>query len=384
MLENQPILARASELSTDPNKSEYSVKKIVMTGGGSAGHVTPNVALIPALQAQGWSIEYIGSEHGVERTMIEALHIPYHAIKTGKLRRYWSWQNLWDPFLVVQGMWQAFRLLRRIKPQVVFSKGGFVALPVVIGAWLTRIPVVAHESDFSIGLANRLSFPFVNTICVTFAVARDKFKNPAKVQVTGTPVRDILLQGNRAKGLQYCGFQADKPCLLVIGGGQGAQAINRCIQQSLPVLLPHMNIIHLCGPGKIDPGLTQPGYHQMEYANAELPDLLAASDLVVSRAGANTLYELLVLTKPHILIPLPQSQSRGDQIQNAQYFEGLGASYVIAEAQLNTNTLLKTIQTVQENNDKIVTAIKDLNIQTAIPKIVTILEKYADRASLSD
>lgn len=354
------------------------MKKIVMTGGGSAGHVTPNLALIPSLQAQGWSIEYIGSEGGVEQDMVKAMHIPYHAIQTGKLRRYWSWQNLLDPFRVLQGIWQAFTLLRRIKPQVVFSKGGFVALPVVVGAWLARIPIVAHESDFSIGLANRLSFPFVNNICVTFTAARDKFKNPAKVIVTGTPIRETLLQGERAKGLQLCGFQDDKPCLLVIGGGQGAQAINRCIRQSLPTLLPHMHIIHLCGQGKMDPSIVQPGYYQKEYANTELPDLFAASDWVLSRAGANTLYELLVLAKPHILIPLPQSQSRGDQIQNARYFEKQGISYVIPEGQLNTDILLKTIQTVQESRDKIISAIKALNIQTAIPHIMSILEQYAN------
>lgn len=351
------------------------MKKIVMTGGGSAGHVTPNLALIPALRAQGWSIEYIGSEQGAERAMIEAVSIPYHAIQTGKLRRYWSKQNLLDPFLVLKGVWQAFTLLRRIKPQVVFSKGGFVALPVVVGAWLARIPIVAHESDFSIGLANRLSFPFVNTICVTFEAVRDKFKNPAKVKVTGTPVRETLLQGDRAKGLQYCGFQSDKPCLLVIGGGQGAQAINRCIHQSLPVLLPQMQIIHLCGPGKMDVNLNQSGYCQLEYATTELPDLFAASDWVVSRAGANTLYELLVLAKPHILIPLPQNQSRGDQIENARYFERLGASYVLPEEQLNTETLLKAIQAIQDKRDKILSAIAALKIQPAVQSIVRILEE---------
>ncbi|MGV3739730.1 MAG: undecaprenyldiphospho-muramoylpentapeptide beta-N-acetylglucosaminyltransferase [Gammaproteobacteria bacterium] len=352
------------------------MKKIVMTGGGSAGHVTPNLALIPALQAQGWSIEYIGSEKGAERAMIEALSIPYHPIQTGKLRRYWSIQNLLDPFLVLQGVWQAFTLLRRIKPQVVFSKGGFVALPVVVGAWLAGIPIVAHESDFSIGLANRLSFPFVNTICVTFEAAREKFKNPAKVKVTGTPIRETLLQGNRENGLQYCGFQSDKPCLMIIGGGQGAQAINRCIHQSLPALLPHMQIIHLCGPGKMDASLNQPGYFQLEYASAELPDLFAASDWVVSRAGANTLYELLLLAKPHILIPLPQHQSRGDQIQNARYFERLGASYVLPEDQLNTENLLKAIQNLRDNHDRILAAISALNIQPAVQPITKILESF--------
>jgi UDP-N-acetylglucosamine--N-acetylmuramyl-(pentapeptide) pyrophosphoryl-undecaprenol N-acetylglucosamine transferase len=353
------------------------IKKIVMTGGGSAGHVTPNLALLPTLQAQGWSVEYIGSEKGVERSMVEAASIPYHSIRTGKLRRYFSWQNILDPFLVLAGIWQAYRLLRQIKPHVVFSKGGFVALPVVIGAWLARIPVVAHESDFSMGLANRLSLPFVNTLCVTFEAARAQFKNQAKVIVTGTPIRENLLQGDRNKGLAYCGFQADKPCLLVIGGSSGAQAINRCIRASLPFLLPSMQIVHICGAGKTDPALSQQsGYFQIEYAHAELADLLAASDVIISRAGANALYEFLVLAKLHILIPLPQLQSRGDQIQNARYFESLGASYVIAEEQLNPDAILKAIQTVQDNRDKFVTAISKLNIQPAVIPIVKILEGF--------
>lgn len=353
------------------------MKKIVLTGGGSAGHVTPNLALIPVLQAQGWLIEYMGSEQGVERAMIEAVNIPYHAIRTGKLRRYFSWQNLFDPLLVLLGIWQAYIGLRRIKPHIVFSKGGFVALPVVVGAWLARIPIVAHESDFSVGLANRLSLPFVDTICVTFAAARDKFKNPDRVQVTGTPIRESLLQGDRAKGLQYCGFQSDKPCLLVIGGGGGAQAINQCIRQSLPDLLRMMQVIHICGIGKTDPSLAhQAGYCQLEYAHEELADIFAACDLVVSRAGANAVYELLILAKPHILIPLTLKQSRGDQIENARYFESLGISYVIAEENLNPESLLKTIQEVQKNREEIQTAIASLDIQPAVQPIVSILESF--------
>lgn len=353
------------------------MKKIVLTGGGSAGHVTPNLALIPALQAQGWSIDYIGSEQGVERAMLEAIQIPYHPIQTGKLRRYFSWQNIIDPFRVCVGMVQAYRLLRRIKPQVVFSKGGFVALPVVVGAWLARIPIVAHESDFSIGLANRLSFYFVHTICVTFPAVTAHLKNSAKVVVTGTPIRASLFEGDRSKGLQYCRLQSDKPCLLVIGGGQGAQSINRCIRQTLPKLLPTMHVIHICGPGKVDRSYQhQEGYCQLEYVHAELADLFAASDWVVSRAGANSLYELLALAKPHILIPLPQTQSRGDQIENARYFERLGTSYVIPDEDLTPDRLVQTIQTLQDNQIQVQTAIAALHLQPAVQPIVQILEKF--------
>lgn len=357
------------------------MKKIVLTGGGSSGHVTPNLALIPALQAHDWSVEYIGSERGMERAMLEAEQIPYHAIQTGKLRRYFSWQNMLDPLRVLVGIAQAYVLLRRIKPQVVFSKGGFVALPVVVGAWLARIPIVAHESDFSIGLANRLSFYFVNTICVTFSAACANLTNPAKGVVTGTPIRESLFQGDRTKGFQYCGFQADKPCLLVMGGGQGAQSINLCIRQALPRLLLSMHVIHICGPGKADLSFNQQeGYFQLEYANTELADLFAASDWVVSRAGANALYELLALAKPHILIPLPIRQSRGDQIENARYFERLGASYVIPDEDLNPEVLVQTIQTLQNNQAQIQAAIAALNIQPAVQPIMKILEEYATPA----
>lgn len=353
-------------------------KRIILTGGGSAGHVTPNLALIPVLKAQGWTIDYIGSEHGVERSLIEAVGIPYHPIRSGKLRRYFSWQNLLDPLQVLIGIVQSFWLIRRLKPKVIFSKGGFVALPVVIGGWLARIPMVAHESDFSIGLANRLSFPFVNKICVTFSAGAQGIKNKNKVLVTGTPIREALFLGERERGLKLCGFSLDKLCLLVIGGGQGSQVINDCVRKSLEALSPSIQVIHLCGPGKVDPTLDhREDYVQMEYAHEELADLLAASDLVVSRAGANSLYELLALAKPHILIPLPLHSSRGDQIQNARYFQNLGISQVIEESLLTTDSLVSAIQTVQSQRETILKQIAALNIQSATQSIVTILEQLA-------
>jgi UDP-N-acetylglucosamine--N-acetylmuramyl-(pentapeptide) pyrophosphoryl-undecaprenol N-acetylglucosamine transferase len=355
-------------------------KHIVLTGGGSAGHVTPNVALIPDLQAQGWIIDYIGSEQGQERGMIEALGIPYHPIATGKLRRYLSWQNVLDPVRVLKGIVQVYRLIRKLKPQLIFSKGGFVALPVVFGGWLTRTPIVAHESDFSVGLANRLSFPFVDKICVTFAACKAGIKQQHKVIVTGTPIRESLFKGDRDKGLTRCGFQSDKPCLLVMGGGQGAHAINQCIRDSLGALAPSIQVIHLCGKGKLDPTLSQrSGYYQLEYADAELPDLLAASNWVVSRAGANTLYELLALAKPHILIPLPRLSSRGDQIQNAHYFESLGISQVIAEENLSTENLLAAIDTLQIRREVILEQIAKLHIQSAAQQIVGLFDAILER-----
>ena len=352
--------------------------RIVFTGGGTAGHVTPNIALIEVLRPEGWQIDYVGSVDGVEKTMINAINIPYHAVSSGKLRRYFSWKNFLDPFNIMLGIGQAYLLMRKLKPDVVFSKGGFVGFPVVVGAWLNRIPVVAHESDMTPGLANRLSFPFVNKICVTFAAAKKHFKNQESVEVTGTPIRQELFNGNKAKGLSLCGFNQEKPCLLIIGGSQGASVINTCVRQVLDKLCEHFQIVHLCGKGKLDNALIgKSGYYQLEYANKELADLFAVSDMVVSRSGANSLYEILALEKPHVLIPLSKQASRGDQIQNARYFQQQGISVVVNEENLTPEALLVAINEVGVNRDKIIKKISELGIESATMKIIDVIKEQA-------
>lgn len=352
--------------------------KIVLTGGGTAGHVTPNIALIELLQQEDWEISYVGSAEGVEKAMITAIDIPYHAVSTGKLRRYFSWKNFFDPFNILLGLWQAYRLLHKLKPDIVFSKGGFVAFPVVVGAWLNRIPVVAHESDISPGLANRLSFPFVNKICVTFAVAKKHFKRQESVEVTGTPIRQELFKGDKEKGLSLCGFNNEKPCLLVVGGSQGATSMNVCVRHALPSLLESFQVIHLCGKGKLDPSLvSKTGYFQFEYANKELADLFAACDMVISRAGANALYEILALHKPHVLIPLSHQVSRGDQVQNARYFQQQGISVVVSEETLTPEALLTAINEVRNNSQEIIKKINALGIDSATIKIFDVIKEQA-------
>ncbi len=349
--------------------------KIVFTGGGTAGHVTPNLALIDALQKEHWQIVYIGSKDGVEKKMIQAADIPYYAIRCGKLRRYFSMQNFLDPFNMVVGILQAYFLLRDIKPNVVFSKGGFVAFPVVVAAWLNRIPTMAHESDMSPGLANRLSFPFVDTICLTFAAASRHFKRQDKIKVTGTPIRSDLLHGDRNRGLTLCGFSDDKPFLLIMGGSQGSTVMNTCVRQALPDLLQSFQIIHLCGRGNIDNSLVaEAGYVQFEYANRELADLFALSDIVISRAGANSLYEILVLEKPHVLIPLSRKASRGDQIENAAYFKEQGISLVIDEACLTPDVLKDAVHKGYAKRSEIKKTICSLNIQSATATIVELIK----------
>lgn len=349
---------------------------IVFTGGGTAGHVAPNIALINELRQKGWEVAYIGSAEGIEKEMIKPLEIPFHSVKSGKLRRYLSFKNLLDPFKIILGIIEAFLLLARLKPDVVFSKGGFVAFPVVVGAWLNRIPVVAHESDITPGLANRLCFPFVNKICLTFEAGKSHFKNQEKIEVTGTPIREQLFAGKSVQALTLCGFNPEKPCLLVIGGSLGAGSINRSIREVLPKLTQKYQVMHICGKGKVDETLaTVIGYKQFEYVNEELADLFAAASIVVSRAGANSLYEILALGKPHVLIPLSAQVSRGDQIQNAKYFQGLGISTVIDDCSLSARTLLEALSDIERNYDEIFNKIKALKITSATEQVMAIIEE---------
>ncbi|MGQ3888701.1 undecaprenyldiphospho-muramoylpentapeptide beta-N-acetylglucosaminyltransferase [Legionella sp. CNM-1927-20] len=350
--------------------------KIVFTGGGTAGHVTPNLALIEAAKQEDWQVNYIGSKNSVEENIINnAGHIPFYGISSGKLRRYFSWQNFLDPFRIFLGIIQSYYLLRKLKAQVVFSKGGFVAFPVVLGAWLNRIPVIIHESDMTPGLANKLSFPFANKICVNFELAKKHFKQNRPVEVTGTPIRPELFSGSRTHGLEYCHFTDEKPCLLVIGGSQGASSLNAIIRQSLNELTQTFQVIHLCGNGKKDISLSQQGYCQFEYVDKELPDLFAAADLVVSRAGANSLCELLALQKPHVLVPLSLKASRGDQIQNAHYFSQLGISTVLDNDTLTSQALVQSVKQIYLNKDEIVARMKALQIEPATTKILTIIKE---------
>ncbi|GGL63894.1 undecaprenyldiphospho-muramoylpentapeptide beta-N-acetylglucosaminyltransferase [Sporolactobacillus putidus] len=321
------------------------VKKIVFTGGGSAGHVTPNLALIDKLKDD-WEIAYIGSKEGIERTLVQDRGIKYYAISSGKLRRYFDMKNFKDPFKVLAGVMQSFFTLRKIKPDVIFSKGGFVSVPVVIGGWLNRIPVYIHESDITPGLANRIAVNFAAKLFVTFEEAAANFPKE-KVIHTGAPIRDSLLKGDKLKGLQFLGFRNDKPVLLVMGGSLGAKKINEMIREALPKLLTTYQVVHLCGKGNIDTDLDNTaGYRQFEYVNKELPDVLAASSLIVSRAGSNAIFEFLALKKPMILIPLPLRSSRGDQILNAKSFRERGFCEVLDDDTLTADELLSGVQQV--------------------------------------
>jgi UDP-N-acetylglucosamine--N-acetylmuramyl-(pentapeptide) pyrophosphoryl-undecaprenol N-acetylglucosamine transferase len=352
-------------------------KTILFTGGGSAGHVTPNLALIKKFLTEGWQVVYVGSINGIEKEIIAKTAVPYYGILSGKLRRYFSWQNFIDPFKVIAGFFQAFFLCRQLKPAVVFSKGGFVAFPVVFAAWLNRIPVVAHESDLTPGLANRLSFPFAKVICLTFPESKKYFKNQKKWVVTGTPLREELFLGDANKGRALCRFSAAKKIILVYGGGLGANAINKAVRDLLPKLLVDYQVVHLCGKGKLDSHFDNlSGYIQFEYLHDELPDVMACADLVISRAGANSLYELLALQKLHILIPLSTAGSRGDQIDNAKYFASLGLSQVIFEEELTPEKLLEKIHWLADHQAVVAQALQQFKLPNSVQLIKELLCTY--------
>ncbi|MCK4870355.1 MAG: undecaprenyldiphospho-muramoylpentapeptide beta-N-acetylglucosaminyltransferase [Gammaproteobacteria bacterium] len=350
-------------------------KTVVFTGGGSAGHVTPNIALINKCLNEQWHVAYIGSRSGLEKELIRRVDIPFFSICTGKLRRYFSWQNFVDPFEILFGALQALFVLLKVRPCVVFSKGGFVAVPVVAASWVLRIPVILHESDLTPGLANKLCFPFAKTICVTFYESK-KYLPAKNVVVTGAPIRENLLRGDSAKGRAFCGFHDEKRVLLIFGGGLGALKINLLVRELLPKLLPHFNVVHLCGNGKVDATINFPGYKQFEFLHDELADILALADLVVSRAGSNAIFELLTLQKPHLLIPLSKAASRGDQIVNAEHFAKEGFSRVLNEEKLTADSLLVAIMELDEQLDAAKGKLGEFEKLNSIELIYDILAQY--------
>ena len=350
------------------------MKRIVLTGGGTAGHVTPNIALLPHLKELGYDIQYIGSYDGIEKKLIEEFDIPYHGISSGKLRRYFDLKNFSDPFRVMKGFVQSKKILKQLKPDIIFSKGGFVSVPVVQAAKTLHIPVIIHESDMTPGLANRLAIPAASKVCCNFPETISHLPE-GKAVVTGSPIREELRKGNRLAALQFCGFTAEKPVLLIIGGSLGSVAVNQAIRGILPELLKTFQVIHLCGKGNLDESLNgTSGYVQYEYIKKELADLFALADLVISRAGANAICEISSLNKPNLLIPLSAKASRGDQILNARSFEKLGYSMVLEEEEITDKTLLFSIRELYGNRHSYMEAMSESNHIDSIKHIVDLIE----------
>ncbi|ANS74224.1 UDP-N-acetylglucosamine--N-acetylmuramyl-(pentapeptide) pyrophosphoryl-undecaprenol N-acetylglucosamine transferase [Paenibacillus yonginensis] len=348
-------------------------KKIVFTGGGSAGHVSVNLALIPSMQERGFETYYIGSHSGIEAGLIAGLpNVPYTGISTGKLRRYLDMENLKDPFRIIKGVAEAHRAIRTLKPDIVFSKGGFVSVPVVLAASLNRVPVIIHESDITPGLANRIALPFARKVCVTFPEAARHVKNGKAVHV-GAIVRDELFSGSAARGRAFCGLSAGKPIMVCMGGSLGSAKLNRVIRNNLEKLLPHFQIVHLCGKGQTDPGLDKKGYAQFEYITEQLPDVLAAADLVVSRAGSNSIFEFLALNKPMLLIPLSKAASRGDQLLNAESFRSAGYADVLLEEDITDIRFVHAVQQLYHNRGEIKARMKSHDNQASLRTVLELI-----------
>lgn len=354
-------------------------KKIILTGGGTAGHVTPNIALIPGLKERGYEIKYIGSYDGIEKKLIEEIGIDYEGISSGKLRRYLSAKNLTDPFRVIKGYSEAKKIIKNYNPDVLFSKGGFVSVPVVLAAKKYKVPVIIHESDMTPGLANKLSISSASTICHNFPETA-QYLPKGKSLLTGSPIREELRKGSKEAGLKMCGFSSEKPIIMVIGGSLGAVAVNEAVRDSLNELLKRFQIVHLCGKGKTDSSLENiSGYKQYEYIKGELKDLFAMSDIVISRAGANAICEIVALKKPSLLIPLSAKASRGDQILNAESFKKQGFSEVIEEENLTRELLVQTVNNIYDNRLKYIEAMNNAGTTDAVSIILQLIDEEAKK-----
>ena len=352
------------------------MKKIALTGGGTAGHITPNLALIPELKKRGFDIIYIGSNNGMEKEIVERRNIPFFGITADKLRRYIDFKNFLMPANVVKGIGEAIKILKDNKVNVIFSKGGFVSVPVVIAAARLRIPVISHEADFTPGLANKIATPLSKKVCCNF---EETLKLLGKKGVfTGCPIRKELLSGNKKKGIEFLGFNNDKPILFVTGGSLGSKYINDLIRNNIEEILKEFNVIHSCGKGKLDNKINFDGYKQFELLTTELPDVFAATDLVVSRAGANVIFELLALKKPNLLIPLSTKASRGDQILNANSFMRKKYSVVLLEEDQDAHPELffKKLNELKNRKDEIITNMKNSTEINAINHICDLIEEF--------
>lgn len=353
------------------------MKKIILTGGGTAGHVTPNLALLPALRDAGFDVAYIGGKDGMEKSLAEGAGVPFYGISTGKLRR----DRLFSPVIIGEifnagaGVFDAFKIIRRIKPDVIFSKGGYVGLPVAKAGFLCRVPVILHESDMTSGLANRLGMGFARAICASFPETMDTLP-PKKAVLTGNPIRRELLEGDPAKGRALCGFDDDKPFVLVTGGSLGSKKLNDTLRDALPLILPHYNIAHLCGRGKLS-AAPQAGYAPFEFLSADMAHVLAAAHMIVSRAGANALNEFLALRKPSLLIPLQNRATRGDQIKNAESFTARRYALVLEEPLLTPQTLAESLNNLNRRRHEFITNMENSPLTSAVDEVLKVIVKYA-------
>lgn len=345
---------------------------LLLTGGGTAGHCTPNLALLPYVKNDFDKIFYIGSEKGIERQIIEATDIPYFAVPCAKLSRSFTLKNFTIPFSVMSGIRQAGKILDEVKPDVIFSKGGYVAVPTVLAAKKRKIPVISHESDFTVGLANKITSSYCKKVLTSFPETAKTLKNG---EYAGSPIRKELSSVSKAEALKIFGFSGNKPVLLITGGSQGAKAVNQAVRDALPDLTPRYDVIHICGKGNLWNKSGINGYYEIEFTN-KIEHAFAAADLCVTRAGSNTLFEVLSLNLPCVLIPLPKGVSRGDQILNAQYFQKLGLVYVLMQEALTKDSLAFAVKSVYANRFNIARNFEKHPVKDASRQISRIIADY--------
>lgn len=351
------------------------MKKIVLTGGGTAGHIYPALAVAESLDKD-YEIHFIGG-NGMEKEIIEKeKDITFHGIRTVKLERKLTPKNLLIPIKLIKAIKDAKKVLNEIKPNVIFSKGGFVSVPTVIAGRKLGIPIVSHESDLSFGLANKIILKKCNVMCTTFKqTAKHK-----KCVFTGQPIRKKVFQGSRAKILQQGKFDNCLPNLLVIGGSLGAKFINQKVWENLDALTQKFNVVHIAGK-QAQEMHTHKNYLQVSYAD-NIGDYYAFADFAISRAGSGVINELLALRIPSLLIPLSKACSRGDQIQNAKLFANLAIADILEEEDFDNNKFLIKLDNLIKNREKIK---KNMNLTqnfNSSEKIVEILKKVEKKNPL--
>lgn len=360
-------------------------KSIILTGGGTAGHIMPNLALLPALQKEFDKIYYLGSNNSMEQKILHDYnYVEFISIPTTKLVRKFTLKNLGIPFKLINSICKTKKIIKKISPDVIFCKGGFVSVPVAIAGKLCKVPVIAHESDLSMGLANKIILRFANKMCVSF---KDTARISKKCITTGTPLRKQIFEGNAQNIKSKFCTQANKPYVLFFGGSLGSKFINNLVKESLPELIEEYNILHITGKGNRlgapqsktdrsracispretasgasglackpkDASLVSRGYYQVEFTN-NIEDFFACADIVVCRGGANSLFELLALKKPMLIIPLSKAESRGDQLENAEYFKKNHQAQVLQESEATPKTLLQTLNKIMTNKHQIISA----------------------------
>lgn len=324
--------------------------KIILSGGGTGGPVSPLIAIYQEIKKRQPQADFlwVGTKSGPEAKMVSSYGINFQSISSGKLRRYFSWQNFFDPILIFIGFIQSFFIILKYKPNLIMSAGGFVAVPVALAAWILKKPVIIHQQDIRTGLANKIMTPLAKVITVSFAKSLKDFPQQ-KTSVVGNPVRQEILQGNKKAGLNFLGFDENLPVVLVMGGGTGASFLNQLVEKSISELIKFCQVVHLTGSRAVKE-INDPRYKKFEFLTKEIKDVFAASDLAVTRGGMATLTEFAALAKPTLIIPMP-----GQQEENANEFFKNNAAAVIKQQNLNPENFVTAIKELLDSPNELET-----------------------------